>query len=62
MNGSTAETAAQSRLIETMSVHYLFAGYEIHVSYIIQTRNSAEGSGAQTHIRRELQLSFYENQ
>ena len=54
--------AAQCRLIDTMALNTLLTGLEPRLGQIIRAGNPRDLLEAQCRIRRELQLSYFENQ
>nr|XP_023011636.1 uncharacterized protein LOC111501933 [Leptinotarsa decemlineata] len=56
------QKTAQSRLIETMTLNSLFTGLEPRLGQIIRAGNPRDMLEAHMRIRRELQLSYFENQ
>lgn len=53
---------AQSQLIETMTLNTLLTGLEPRLGQIIRAGNPPDMLEASARIRRELQLSYFENQ
>lgn len=59
---STEQKAAQCTLIETMALNTLLTGLEPRLGQIIRACNPTDLIEAQQRIKRELQLSYFENQ
>ncbi|KAJ8914104.1 hypothetical protein NQ315_014300 [Exocentrus adspersus] len=56
------QKTAQSQLIETMTLNTLLTGLEPRLAHIIRAGNSNSMLEALHRIKRELQLSYFENQ
>lgn len=61
-NLSAEQKAAQTNLLDTMTLNTLLTGLEPRLGQLIRASNPSNMLEAYSRIRRELQLSYFENQ